>query len=120
MSKKPKKPNYLKMEEVLNTYWIDRRQMNILLPQLSEKTLKIEFEKILEEMEANNEPYFNSRPILIPVDKVVEKNEPYFATKPVLIPVVKVVEKYKLNTSYILKEAKRMRRERENETKTVS
>lgn len=100
MSKKPKKPNYLKMEEVLNTYWIDRRQMNILLPQLSEKTLKIEFEKILEEMEANNEPYFNSRPILIPVDKVVGK--------------------YKLNTSYILKEAKRMRRELENEVKTVS
>lgn len=100
MSKKPKKPNYLKMEEVLNTYWIDRRQMNILLPQLSEKTLKIEFEKILEEMEANNEPYFNSRPILIPVDKVVGK--------------------YKLNTSYILKEAKRMRRELENEAKTVS
>lgn len=100
MAKKPKKPNYLKMEEVLNTYWIDRQQMNILLPQLSEKTLKIEFEKILEEMDANNEPYFNSRPILIPVDKVVGK--------------------YKLNTSYILKEAKRMRRELENEIKTVS
>ena len=95
-----KKPNYLEMEEVLNTYWIDRQQMNILLPQLSEKTLKIEFEKILEEMDANNEPYFNSRPILIPVDKVVGK--------------------YKLNTSYILKEAKRMRRELENETKAVS
>lgn len=95
-----KKPNYLEMEEVLNTYWIDRQQMNILLPQLSEKTLKIEFEKILEEMDANNEPYFNSRPILIPVDKVVGK--------------------YKLNTSYILKEAKRMRRELENEIKTVS
>ncbi len=95
-----KKPNYLEMEEVLNTYWIDRQQMNILLPQLSEKTLKIEFEKILEEMDANNEPYFNSRPILIPVDKVVGK--------------------YKLNTSYILKEAKRMRRELENEVKTVS
>ena len=95
-----KKPNYLEMEEVLNTYWIDRQQMNILLPQLSEKTLKIEFEKILEEMDANNEPYFHSRPILIPVDKVVGK--------------------YKLNTSYILKEAKRMRRERENETKAVS
>lgn len=95
-----KKPNYLEMEEVLNTYWIDRQQMNILLPQLSEKTLKIEFEKILEEMEANNEPYFNSRPILIPVDKIVVK--------------------YKLNTSYILKEAKRMRRELENEAKTVS
>ena len=100
MAKKPKKPNYLKMEEVLNTYWIDRQQMNILLPQLSEKTLKIEFEKILEEMDANNEPYFNSRPILIPVDKIVVK--------------------YKLNTSYILKEAKRMRRELENEIKTVS
>ena len=100
MAKKPKKPNYLKMEEVLNTYWIDRQQMNILLPQLSEKTLKIEFEKILEEMDANNEPYFNSRPVLIPVDKVVGK--------------------YKLNTSYILKEAKRMRRELENEAKTVS
>lgn len=100
MAKKLKKPNYLKMEEVLNTYWIDRQQMNILLPQLSEKTLKIEFEKILEEMDANNEPYFNSRPILIPVDKVVGK--------------------YKLNTSYILKEAKRMRRELENETKAVS
>lgn len=95
-----KKPNYLEMEEVLNTYWINREQMNILLPQLSEKTLKIEFEKILEEMEANNEPYFNSRPILIPVDKVVGK--------------------YKLNTYYILKEAKRMKRELENETKTVS
>lgn len=95
-----KKPNYLEMEEVLNTYWIDRQQMNILLPQLSEKTLKIEFEKILEEMDANNEPYFNSRPILIPVDKIVVK--------------------YKLNTSYILKEAKRMRRELENEIKTVS
>ena len=95
-----KKPNYLEMEEVLNTYWIDRQQMNILLPQLSEKTLKIEFEKILEEMDANNEPYFNSRPVLIPVDKVVGK--------------------YKLNTSYILKEAKRMRRELENETKAVS
>ena len=51
-------------------------------------------------MDANNEPYFNSRPILIPVDKVVGK--------------------YKLNTSYILKEAKRMRRELENEIKTVS
>ena len=100
MAKKLKKPNYLKMEEVLNTYWIDRQQMNILLPQLSEKTLKIEFEKILEEMDANNEPYFNSRPVLIPVDKVVGK--------------------YKLNTSYILKEAKRMRRELENETKAVS
>lgn len=95
-----KKPNYLEMEEVLNTYWINREQMNILLPQLSGKTLKIEFEKILEEMDANNEPYFNSRPILIPVDKVVGK--------------------YKLNTSYILKEAKRMRRELENEAKTVS
>ena len=100
MAKKLKKPNYLKMEEVLNTYWIDRQQMNILLPQLSEKTLKIEFEKILEEMDANNEPYFNSRPVLIPVDKVVGK--------------------YKLNTSYILKEAKRMRRELKNEAKTVS
>ena len=100
MAKKLKKPNYLKMKEVLNTYWIDRQQMNILLPQLSEKTLKIEFEKILEEMDANNEPYFNSRPVLIPVDKVVGK--------------------YKLNTSYILKEAKRMRRELENEAKTVS
>ena len=95
-----KKPNYLEMEEVLNTYWIDRKQMQILLPQLSGVRLKIEFDSIVEDMK--------------------EKNEPYFATKPVLIPVVKVVEKYKLNTSYILKEAKRMRRELEIEIKTVS
>ncbi len=100
MPRKPKRVDYLAMEEVLNTYWIERSQMQILLPQLSNKFLRIEFEKILAEMDANNEPYFNSKPILIPVDKVVKK--------------------YKINTSYIFKEAKRMRREREYETKAIS
>ena len=95
-----RKSSYLEMEEVLNTYWITRQQMGILLPQLSYSRLSVEFNKILDEMKQNNEPYFESRPILIPIEKVIEK--------------------YKLNTSYILKEAKRMRRELENETKAAS
>ena len=61
------------MEEVLANYWISRKQMNILLPQLSDKTLRIEFESILEEMKNNKEPFFNSRPILIPIEKVIKK-----------------------------------------------
>lgn len=85
-----RKPNYIDMEEVLNRYWISRTDMQVLLPQLSYATLSVEFNSILKEMQENNEKYFNSRPILIPVDKVVKK--------------------YNINTNYILKQAERLKK----------
>lgn len=94
-----RRPNYLEMEEVLNTYWISRKEMQILLPQLSYSKVAEEFNSILFEMKENNEPYFETRPILIPVEKIIEK--------------------YKINKSYILKEAARLRKGLEqNEKKT--
>ncbi len=95
-----RKPNYIEMEEVLNTYWISRKQMQILLPQLSGNKLNEEFNTILEEMKTNNEPYFETRPILVPVEKIVKK--------------------YKLNTAYILKEAKRMKKMTDISTTNIS
>ena len=82
------KPTYIEMAEVLNTYWISRSQMRILLPQLSKSKCDEEFNKILNDMKKNNEAYFETRPILIPIDKVIDK--------------------FKINKAYILKEAKRM------------
>lgn len=76
------------MAEVLNTYWITRSQMRILLPQLSKSKCDEEFNKILSDMKKKHEAYFETRPILIPIDKVIDK--------------------FKINKAYILKEAKRM------------
>ena len=82
------KPTYIEMAEVLNTYWITRSQMRILLPQLSKSKCDEEFNKILSDMKKKHEAYFETRPILIPIDKVIDK--------------------FKINKVYILKEAKRM------------
>lgn len=82
------KPTYIEMAEVLNTYWISRSQMRILLPQLSKSKCDEEFNKILSDMKKKHEAYFETRPILIPIDKVIDK--------------------FKINKAYILKEAKRM------------
>ena len=82
------KPTYIEMAEVLNTYWITRSQMRILLPQLSKSKCDEEFNKILSDMKKKHEAYFETRPILIPIDKVLDK--------------------FKINKAYILKEAKRM------------
>ena len=82
------KPTYIEMAEVLNTYWITRSKMRILLPQLSKSKCDEEFNKILSDMKKKHEAYFETRPILIPIDKVIDK--------------------FKINKAYILKEAKRM------------
>ena len=82
------KPTYVEMAEVLNTYWISRSQMRIILPQLSKARCDKEFNKIVEDMKEKNEAYFETRPILIPIDKIIDK--------------------FKINKTYILKEAKRM------------
>lgn len=73
--KKCQKPkiNYLDMEEVINSYWITRKDIMILLPQLTYSSASSEFNKIEKEMQMNNEFYFNTRPTLIPVKKVIDK-----------------------------------------------
>lgn len=84
-----RKQNFSDMENVLNKYWICRKDMQILLPQLSTNFLDKEFNSIVKEMKDNGEPVFEH-------------------TRPVLIPIEKVIDKYHINVAYILKQAKRI------------
>lgn len=65
--------NYIEMEKVINRYWISRKDLSIILPQLTYASASREFNIILDEMEKNDEFYFHTRPSLIPIRKVIEK-----------------------------------------------
>lgn len=67
------KITYIEMEKVINQYWISRSDITTLLPQLTYAAAGKEFNKILKEMKENNEFFFNTRPCLIPVRKVIDK-----------------------------------------------
>lgn len=70
MTKKP--PNYLEMEIVLNSPWIDTEGILALLPIGKNKANAIR-QEIEQEMEINGEFYFKTKPKLIPTKKIIEK-----------------------------------------------
>jgi hypothetical protein len=70
MQKKP--PNYLEMEMVINSPWIDTEGILLLLPIGKNKANKIR-QEIEMEMEQNGEFYFKTKPRLIPTKKIIDK-----------------------------------------------
>lgn len=73
MARKKGKSNYLEMESVINQYWISCQDFKILIPQLSQIQANKEFNSLKLEMESNKELYFNTRPVLIPIKKIIDK-----------------------------------------------
>lgn len=65
-------PNYIEMEEVINKPWLSTKDLRIILP-LGENSINNFRKTIVEEMKKNNEFSFQTRPILIPTKKVLEK-----------------------------------------------
>lgn len=74
MGKRKKRPvyNYMEQEEVLNKPWLSTEDLFIIIPTGYNSVNKFR-KSICEEMEANNEFYFKTKPILIPTKKVIEK-----------------------------------------------
>lgn len=70
MERKP--PNYLEMELVINSPWIDTQGILTLLPIGKNKANKVR-QEIETEMDLNGEFYFKTKPKLIPTKKVIEK-----------------------------------------------
>lgn len=63
---------YIEQEKVINKPWLSTEDLMIIIP--TGLTAISNFRKsIIDEMEANDEFYFKSRPILIPTKKVIEK-----------------------------------------------
>ena len=60
------------MESVINKAWIDTDGMMILIPA-GRNTIDKFRKDIINEMDANGEFYFKTRPKLIPTQKVIEK-----------------------------------------------
>ncbi len=71
-AKKRKIANYIEMEEIINSPWIDTVGMMILIPAGITAINDLR-KSITEEMDKNNEFYFKTRPKLIPTSKVIEK-----------------------------------------------
>ena len=71
-TKKRKPSDYIEMESVINRAWIDTEGMMILIPA-GRNTIDILRKSITDEMDANGEFYFKTRPKLIPTQKVIEK-----------------------------------------------
>lgn len=74
MGKRKKRPvyDYIEQEKVLNKPWLSIEDLLIIIP--AGKTAIENFRKSLcKEMDTNNEFYFNTRPILVPTKKVIEK-----------------------------------------------
>ena len=65
--------NYLAAEEIVNRYWISISDLMILIPQLTYEAARKEFFKMKKEMELNNEFYFRSKPVLLPIKKFIDK-----------------------------------------------
>lgn len=65
--------NYLAAEVIVNRYWISISDLMILIPQLTYEAARKEFFKMKKEMESNNEFYFRSKPVLLPIKKFIDK-----------------------------------------------
>lgn len=72
--KRKKRPvsDYIEQEKVLNKPWLSTEDLMIILP-IGQCAINKFRKEVCDEMEANNEFYFKTRPILIPTKKVVEK-----------------------------------------------
>ena len=80
---------YIEQEEVINRSWISVKDFQKLVPVCDTNARKA-VNQILAEMDANGEPRFFSRPILVPTSKVVKM--------------------YKIDVNAIRREAERMRK----------
>lgn len=64
--------NYIEQEQIINSAWIDIKGFMKLVP-ICESRAKKEFKKIKDEMRLNDEMYFETRPVLIPTKKIIDK-----------------------------------------------
>lgn len=64
--------DYIEQEKVLNKPWISSEDLKIILP-LGINAINRFRRSITDEMDANGEFYFKTKPILIPTKKVIEK-----------------------------------------------
>ena len=73
--KKCQKANvsFIEMEEVINKYWISCKDLQVLLPQLTQVAAQREFKIIKDELDSKNEFYFKTRPVLLPVKVIIDK-----------------------------------------------
>ncbi len=65
--------SYIEMEVIINKYWITSKDLEILLPQLTSASAQREFKKVKEEMKENKEFFFETRPVLLPIEKFIKK-----------------------------------------------
>lgn len=72
MGKKRPVANYIEQEQVINKPWLDTDDLMVILP-LGRTAVNNFRKSITDEMDANNEFYFNTRPILVPREKVIQK-----------------------------------------------
>lgn len=70
--KKRNVSNYIEQEEILNKPWLSTNDLMVILP-IGINAVNNFRKSITEEMEANNEFYFKTKPILVPTKKVIEK-----------------------------------------------
>lgn len=82
--------DYIEQEKVINKPWVSTEDLKKILP-LGINAINNFRKSITKEMDANNEFYFK--------------------TKPILIPTKKVIEKLDIDVDLIRKEASRMRKE---------
>ena len=64
--------NYLDQERVINSAWVNYEGIKKLIPVCDSRAKRI-IKEIVVEMKQNNEFYFETRPRLIPTNKVIEK-----------------------------------------------
>lgn len=81
--------SYIEQEEVINRSWISVKDFQKLVP-VGDTNARKAVNQILNEMDANGEPRFFSRPILVPTSKVVKM--------------------YKIDVNAIRREAEKMRK----------
>lgn len=74
MGKNKKRPvyDYIEQEKVLNKPWLSTEDLKIIIP-LGETAINNFRKALTDEMDANNEFYFKTKPKLVPTKKVVER-----------------------------------------------
>lgn len=70
--KKRNVSNFIEQAEVLSKPWLSTEDLLKILP-LGITAVNNFRKQLCEEMDANNEKYFKTRPILVPTKKVIEK-----------------------------------------------
>lgn len=83
-----KRYTFLDMEEVINRSWVTVSDLMVLF-STNESYARKAMRDILAEMDANGEPHFSTRPLTVPLSKVVEK--------------------YNIDTDHIRAEARKMK-----------